>query len=111
MVYGVAGGQPGRANASVPAAPCKRTCPAEIRSSRNQSERNSGLRFLADREAVSLPLAPPGGSSNCPDTPHGAYRGRSFVSNFVSRRFQSHVFSTVLSDLADTAEMLKIGRK
>lgn len=34
-----------------------------------------------------------------------------FVSSFVSRRSQSHVFSTVLRNLAASPEMLKTGRK
>jgi hypothetical protein len=34
-----------------------------------------------------------------------------FVSSFVSRSVQSHVFSTVLSSLAESSNMLKTGQK
>ena len=34
-----------------------------------------------------------------------------FVSSFVSRSVQSHVFSTVLSNLAESSGMLKTGQK
>jgi hypothetical protein len=40
-----------------------------------------------------------------------AARGEVFVSSFVSRRFQSHVFSTVVSNLTESSAMLKTGQK
>jgi hypothetical protein len=35
----------------------------------------------------------------------------SFVSSFVSRRFESHLFSTVFSSLAESSKMPKMAQK
>jgi hypothetical protein len=42
---------------------------------------------------------------------HGVVASGGFVSSFVSRRAESHVFSAIVSHHAESSEMLKTGQK